>query len=88
VLINMPFGRGKLFKAVRGKALPAWAAEFDAASWGQFFLKYLLAHEAVTCVIPGTDKPEYMLDNLGAGRGRLPDAAMRRKMVEFFESPG
>ena len=88
VLINLPFGRGKLFNAVRGKALPAWAAEFDAASWGQFFLKYLLAHDAVTCVIPGTDKPEYMLDNLGAGRGRLPDVAQRRKMVEFFESLG
>lgn len=88
VLVNLPFGRGKLFSAVRGKALPAWAAEFDAASWGQFFLKYILAQEAVTCVIPGTDKPEYMIDNLNAGRGRLPDAAMRKKMIEFLESPG
>ena len=87
VLINVPFGRGRLFNAVRGKALPAWAAEFDATSWGQFFLKYILAQEAVTCVIPGTDKPEYMIDNLNAGRGRLPDAAMRKKMIEFFESP-
>ena len=86
VLINVPFGRGRLFNAVRGKALPAWAVEFDAASWGQFFLKYILAQEAVTCVIPGTDKPEYMIDNLNAGRGRLPDKAMRKKMVEFFES--
>jgi aryl-alcohol dehydrogenase-like predicted oxidoreductase len=84
VLINLPFGRGRLFSAVRGRDLPAWAAEFDAASWGQFFLKYLLADEAVTCVIPGTDKAAYMVDNLAAGRGRLPDAALRRKMVEFF----
>ena len=85
VLSNLPFARGKVFQAVRGKTLPAWAAEFDAASWGQFFLKYILAQEAVTCVIPGTDKPEYMLDNLNAGRGRLPDAAQRKKMLEFFE---
>ena len=86
VLVNLPFGRGRLFSAVRGKALPQWAAEFDAASWAQFFLKYLLANEAVTCVIPGMDKPEYVADNLGAARGRLPDAAQRRKMVEFWES--
>ena len=88
VLVNLPFGRGKLFNAVRGKAVPEWAAEFDAASWGQFFLKYILAQEAVTCVMPGTDKPEYMVDNLNAGRGRLPDAAMRKKMIEFWESLG
>ena len=88
VLVNLPFGRGKLFNAVRGRQLPAWAAEFEAASWGQFFLKYILAQEAVTCVIPGTDKPEYMRDNLNAGRGRLPDAAMRRKMIEFWEALG
>lgn len=86
VLINRPFGRGQLFRAVRGKALPDWAAEFDAASWAQFFLKYVLAQEAVTCVIPGTDKLDYMIDNLNAGRGRLPDAAMRRKMLGLFES--
>jgi len=86
VLTNLPFGRGKLFQAVRGRSLPDWAAEFDAASWGQFFLKFLLGHPTVTAVIPGTDKPEYMLDNLGAGRGRLPDAAMRRKMVAWYES--
>ncbi len=86
VLINRPFGRGQLFRAVRGKALPDWAAEFDAASWAQFFLKYVLAQEAVTCVIPGTDKLDYMIDNLNAGRGRLPDAAMRKKMLGFFES--
>jgi aryl-alcohol dehydrogenase-like predicted oxidoreductase len=88
VLINLPFGRGRLFNAVRGKTVPEWAAEFDAASWGQFFLKYILAEEAVTGVMPGTDKPEYMIDNLDAGRGRLPDAPMRKKMVEFWNSLG
>ena len=88
VMVNLPFGRGRLFSAVRGKQLPEWAAEFDATSWGQFFLKYPLAHEAVNCVIPGTDKPEYMLDNLDAGRGRLPDAATRKKMIGFWESLG
>lgn len=88
VLVNLPFARARLFRAVRGKPVPAWAAEFDAMTWGQFFLKYLLASEAVNAVIPGTDKPEYMTDNLNAGRGRLPDAAMRRKMVEFIDSLG
>lgn len=86
VLVNLPFGRGRLFSAVRGRTVPEWAREFDATSWGQFFLKYLLSHPAVTCVIPGTDKPEYMLDNLDAARGRLPDAAMRRKMVDYWNS--
>ncbi len=88
VLVNLPFARGRLFNAVRGKQVPDWAAAFEAATWGQFFLKYILASEAVTCVLPGTDKPEYMVDNLNAGRGRLPDAAMRRKMVEFIQSLG
>ena len=86
VLTNLPFGRGKLFSAVRGRALPDWAAEIDATSWAQFFLKYLLSNEAVTAVIPGTDRPEYMLDNLAAGRGRLPDAAMKKKMVATMQA--
>ena len=86
ILVNLPFARNQLFNRVRGKPLPAWAAEFDATTWAQFFLKYILGHEAVTCVIPGTDKPEYMLDNLNAGRGRFPDAAMRKKMVESLQS--
>ena len=86
VLVNLPFGRGRLFGAVRSRALPAWAAEFDAASWAQFFLKYLLANEAVSCVIPGMDRVEYVADNLAAARGRLPDAAQRRKMVALWES--
>ena len=85
VLVNLPFARARLFGAVRGKTVPEWAAEFDATTWGQFFLKYILASEAVNCVLPGTDKPEYMVDNLNAGRGRLPNAAMRKRMVEFVE---
>ena len=88
ILVNLPFARARLFRAVRGKPVPAWAAEFDATTWGQFFLKYILASEAVNCVLPGTDKPEYMVDNLNAGRGRLPDAAMRKTMVEFIDSLG
>jgi len=88
ILVNLPFARARLFRAVRGKPVPAWAAEFDATTWGQFFLKYILASEAVNCVLPGTDKPEYMVDNLNAGRGRLPSAAMRKKMVEFIDSLG
>lgn len=85
LLCNLPFGRAQLFRAVRGKTVPDWAAEFDATTWGQFFLKYLLANPAVNAVIPGTDKVEYMIDNLNAGRGRLPDAAMRKRMVTFIE---
>jgi aryl-alcohol dehydrogenase-like predicted oxidoreductase len=86
VLVNLPFARGRLFRAVRGKPVPAWASEFDASTWGQFFLKYALAADAVNCVIPGTDKPEYMVDNLNAGRGRLPDAAQRKKMVDLIDA--
>ncbi len=85
VLINVPYDRGYLFRKVRGVALPAWAAEFDCASWGQFFLKFVLSQPAVTCVIPGTAKARHMLDNLGAGRGRLPDAGLRRRMVALLE---
>lgn len=86
VLTNLPFGRNRLFRRVQGQPLPEWAAEFDATSWAQLFLKYLLGNPAVTAVIPGTDKPEYMRDNLGAGRGRLPDAAMRRRIEQWYEA--
>jgi len=86
VLTALPFGRNSLFRAVGDKALPEWAKDFDAASWGQFFLKYLIGNAAVTAVIPGTTKAEHMDDNLAAGRGRLPDDAQRRKMVQFFET--
>jgi aryl-alcohol dehydrogenase-like predicted oxidoreductase len=89
VLCNGPFGRNSLFARVRGVALPEFAKEIDVTSWPQFFLKYLVSHPAVTAVIPGTDKPEYMLDNLKAGRGRMPDAAMRKRMEQFWASlPG
>ena len=85
VMCNLPFARGQLFKAVAGKPVPEWAMEFDAPTWGQFFLKYMLAHPAVNIVIPGTDRVEYMVDNLEAGRTRLPNAAQRRRMVEFIQ---
>lgn len=81
VLCNLPFERGRLFRAVSGKPIPPWARKAGMATWGQFFLKYLLGHPAVNAVIPGTDKVEYMLDNLDAGRGEMPDAAMRKKMA-------
>ena len=86
VLVNLPFGRNSLFRKAGGRPLPDFAAEFGATTWAQFFLKFILSHPAVTAVIPGTDKPEYMLDNLQAGRGALPDAAMRRRMVQYWDA--
>lgn len=86
VLTALPFGRARLFRAVRGKPLPDWAKEFDARSWAQFFLKWLLGDERITAVIPGTADPAHMADNLGAMHGRLPDAALRRRMVGFVQS--
>jgi diketogulonate reductase-like aldo/keto reductase len=85
VLINRPFSQADLFGQVRGKALPPWAAEFDCQSWAQFFLKYLLGHPAVTCVIPGTSRTRHLRDNLQGGMGRLPDGPQRRRMVEYLE---
>jgi aryl-alcohol dehydrogenase-like predicted oxidoreductase len=87
VIVNRPFAQANLFNRVRGKELPAWAAEFDCQSWAQFFLKYILAHPAVTCVIPATSKPKHLVDNMQAGLGRMPDAATRKKMAEFLERP-
>ena len=86
VMINLPFGRGRLFKAVQGKKLPEWAGEFDCQSWPQFFLKYIVSHPAITCAVPGMARPEYVVDNLGAARGRLPDGAARRKMEQFIDN--
>ena len=86
VLTNLPFGRNSLFRKAGNRPLPDFAAEFGAKTWAQFFLKFILGHPAVTAVIPGTDKPEYMLDNLQAGRGALPDAAMRRRIVQYWDS--
>jgi aryl-alcohol dehydrogenase-like predicted oxidoreductase len=86
VLANRPFGNGRLFTAVKGQALPDWAADIDAQSWGQVFLKYIIAHPAATIPIPGTSKPHHAADNLGAMHGRLPDAALRREMEAYLES--
>lgn len=81
VIINRPFAKASLFSQVRGKALPAWAAEFDCASWAQFFLKFILAEPAVTCVIPATGKEHHLEDNIAAGHGRLPDVRQRARMA-------
>jgi len=86
VIVNRPFERAGLFGKVRGVPLPAWAAEFDCSSWAQFFLKYILAHPAVTCVIPATSKVKHLEDNMQAGLGRLPDAKTREKMVAFLKT--
>ena len=84
VLINRPFEGGSLFRRTKGKELPAWTKDIDCHSWGQFFLKYLLANPAVTCAIPGTSKVKHLVDNLGAGMGRLPDEKERKKMLELI----
>jgi aryl-alcohol dehydrogenase-like predicted oxidoreductase len=86
VIVNRPFGGGDLFGRVRSKQLPDWAAEFDCRSWAQFFLKWIVAHPAVTCAIPATSDPRHLEDNLQAGVGRLPDAKARQRMVEFVGS--
>ncbi|RDB08010.1 aldo/keto reductase [Runella aurantiaca] len=86
VIINEPFESGSLFNAVKGKKLPEWAAENDIQSWGQYFLKYILANEAVNCVIPGTSNPKHVVDNMGAGFGRLPDDKLRLKMIEYLSA--
>jgi diketogulonate reductase-like aldo/keto reductase len=86
VLVNRPFQRGELFRKVKGQTLPDWAAEFDCASWGQFFLKFIVSHPVVTCVIPATSKVHHLQDNMAAGVGRLPDTAMRKRMLDYFAS--
>lgn len=86
VLINRPYEGGSLFRKMKGKALPEWAAEWDISSWGQFFLKYIVSHPAVTCAIPATSKLHHLEDNMGAAFGRLPDERTRQKMVQYFES--
>jgi diketogulonate reductase-like aldo/keto reductase len=87
VIANRPFAEGVLFSRVRGKPLPAWTAEIDCESWAQVFLKWILAHPAVTCAIPGTGKLEHLLDNMKAGLGRLPDQAMRDRIATLV-TPG
>lgn len=86
VLVMRPFEGGELFRRVRGKSLPEWAAAFDCKSWAQYFLKFIIAHPAVTCPIPATSKVEHMRDNVRAGHGRLPDEATRKKMISYLDS--
>jgi aryl-alcohol dehydrogenase-like predicted oxidoreductase len=86
VLTALPFGRSSLFSAVRGKSVPEWARDFDATTWPQFFLKFLLGNPAVTAVIPGTTNPAHLADNISAGRGRFPDADQRKAMIAFFQT--
>lgn len=85
VLVNSPFRRGRTFERVQGKPLPSWAAELEVTTWAQLFLKYLASHPSVTCVIPGTDKVQFLVDNMVATHGRLPDAAMRRRIEQFYD---
>ena len=84
-LINRPFQRGSLFHTVKGETLPEWTKEFDCSSWGQFFLKFVASHPAVTCVIPATSKVHHMADNMAANYGKLPSPALRKRMLEYFE---
>jgi diketogulonate reductase-like aldo/keto reductase len=85
VIINRPFKRGTLIDRLERKPLPDWAGEIGCASWPQFLLKFIVSHPAVTCAIPATSNPAHMRENLVAGRGAMPDAAMRRRMVDYFQ---
>jgi diketogulonate reductase-like aldo/keto reductase len=87
VIVNQPLERGTLFRRVQGRALPDWAAEFDCISWSQLFLKYLLGDPAVAVLIPATNKPDHMADNLRAGEGRLPDEAQREQIRRWWDAP-
>lgn len=86
VLVYLPFGRTRLWQRVAGKDLPEWAGELDATSWAQFFIKYVASHPAVTVVTPATSQAKHMIDNIGGGIGRLPDAAMRKRMAELVDA--
>jgi diketogulonate reductase-like aldo/keto reductase len=83
VIVNRPFRQGALIDAVKRHKLPAWASEIDCANWAQFLLKFIVSHPAVTCAIPATSRVDHMRENMGALHGRLPDAAMRRRMVQY-----
>ena len=85
VIINRPFEEGELFNSVKGKIVPDWAKDYDINSWGQFFLKFIISHPAVTCAIPGTSKVRHLTDNLGAAIGKLPDEKAREKMKKHFD---
>jgi aryl-alcohol dehydrogenase-like predicted oxidoreductase len=86
VMVYVPFGRSRLFQRVAGRSLPDWAADFDAASWAQFFIKYLLGHPAVTVVTPATSQARHMIDNIGGGVGRVPDESTCRRMAELVDA--
>jgi aryl-alcohol dehydrogenase-like predicted oxidoreductase len=86
VLVYVPFGRTSLFRRAAGKELPDWAKEFDATTWAQFFLKFLVSHPAVTVVTPATSQAKNMIDNIGGGMGRLPNQATREKMIALVEA--
>ncbi|TXG34568.1 aldo/keto reductase [Seonamhaeicola maritimus] len=85
-LINRPFETGRLFRATKGKEIPTWAKDYNINSWGQFFLKFILSNELVTCIIPGTSKPHHMIDNMMAGYGKMPDQKGREKMYNYIKS--
>ena len=86
VIPNRPFDGANMFAKVKGRPIPTWAAEIDAKSHGQIFLKYLIGHPAVTCVIPGTARPDHMRDNVAAGFGRLPDEGMRKRIAQWYDA--
>ena len=86
VMVNRPFRRKRLFSLFERHPLPGWATEFDCANWAQFFLKFVVSHPAVTCAIPATSRVDHMEENMGALSGRLPDAAMRERMIRYVES--
>jgi diketogulonate reductase-like aldo/keto reductase len=86
VLVNRPLAEGGLFRKVRDRPLPEWAAESGAASWAQFFLKFVLGHPAVTCAIPATSRVDHLRDNMSAGRGPLPDVATRKRMADYVDN--
>ncbi|HVL36150.1 MAG TPA: aldo/keto reductase [Burkholderiales bacterium] len=86
VIANRPFAEGALFRRVRGKPLPGWAADLGIASWAQYFLKWIVSHPAVTCAIPATSNPEHLRDNLAAGLGALPDETTRARMAKYYHS--
>lgn len=86
VLVYAPFGRTRLWQRVAGRKLPDWAAEIDATTWAQFFLKFVAAHPAVTAITPATSRAENVADNMRAAMGSLPDGAMRKRMIELIES--
>jgi len=85
VLVNSPFRRGRTFERVQGKPLPSWTAELEVTTWAQLFLKYLASHPSVTCVIPGTERVQFLIDNMVATHGRLPDAAMRKRIEQYYD---